>query len=151
MRRDGVQSQVYYDDTNRGKIQYRGRAQQIIDFSGMRFGNITPTDLDGLIEKGNKAFIFYEYKLSNVEMPQGQSLALTRIVDGLSTAGKSAVLFLCRHEEYNPEKDIPADKAIVERIYWNNQWFSGRGLTAREQTDRFLRWVRVNSLGGEEH
>ena len=131
---------VNYDDDNRGKIQNRERAKQIIDFSGMRFGNITPTDLDGLIEKGNKAFVFYEYKLPDAEMPSGQKLALMRIVDGLSEAGKYAVLFLCRHKQYNTEEDVKADKAIVEAIYWKNQWRKGSNLTVKELTDKFLKW-----------
>ena len=132
---------VNYDDDNRGRIQNRERAKQIIDFSGMRFGNITPTDLDGLIEKGNKAFVFYEYKLPDAEMPSGQKLALMRIVDGLSEAGKYAVLFLCRHKEYNPEADVKAYKAVVEAIYWKSQWRKGSNLTVRELTDKFLKWV----------
>ncbi|MBR1436894.1 MAG: hypothetical protein IJ587_00015 [Synergistaceae bacterium] len=140
---------MIYADNNRGKIQNRERGRQIIDFSKIRYGNITPTDLDGFFEQGNKIFVFYEYKLPDVEMPRGQRLALMRIVDGLSTAGKSAVLFLCRHEAYNPEVDIQADKAIVEKIYWNNQWFLGKGLTAKEQTDKFIQWA--NSLGSDKH
>lgn len=33
-----------YTDDNRGAIQFRERRKQIIDFSGLRVGNITPTD-----------------------------------------------------------------------------------------------------------
>jgi hypothetical protein len=60
-----------YDSLNRGKIQYRERARQIIDFSGIRYDNITPTDIDGFFEKADKAFVFYEYKLEGCEMPHG--------------------------------------------------------------------------------
>ena len=134
-----------YTDDNRGKIHNRERGKQIIDYSRIRYGNITPTDLDGDFEKGNKIFIFYEYKLPNVEMPRGQELALTRIVDGLSTAGKSAVLFLCRHEEYDTNKDIAADRAIVDRIYLNNRWYKGNGYTVKELTNRFINWAETLS------
>ncbi len=130
-----------YTDANRGKIHNRKRGRQIIDFSGIRYGNITPTDLDGFFEKENRIFVFYEYKLPNVERPKGQEVALTRIVDGLSAAGKSAVLFLCRHDAYNPDEDIQADKAIVEKLYWNNRWHTGKGLTVKEQTDSFMQWA----------
>lgn len=132
---------VRYTDANRGKIHNRERGRQIIDFSGIRYGNITPTDLDGFFEKENRIFVFYEYKLPNAEMPRGQEIALTRVVDGLSAAGKSAVLFLCRHEVYDPEIDIKADKAIVEKLYWNSRWYTGKGLTVKEQTDRFINWA----------
>jgi hypothetical protein len=42
----------------RGVIQNVGRKQQINDFSELRFGNITPTDMDGCIEYKDKAYIF---------------------------------------------------------------------------------------------
>lgn len=138
-----------YEDNNRGKIQNKERAKQIIDFSGVRYGNITPTDVDGYFEKANKAFVFYEYKLSGAEMPKGQELALTRIVDGLSTAGKEAVLFLCQHNEFNPENDIEAANALVEKIYWRGKWHEGSGLTVKQQTDRFMNFVF--SLGEVKH
>ncbi|MBQ6665809.1 MAG: hypothetical protein IJM68_09510, partial [Synergistaceae bacterium] len=81
--------------------------------------------------------------------PRGQSLALTRIVDGLSTAGKDAVLFLCRHEEKNPNKDIIASNALVEKIYWQGKWHEGSGLTVKQHTDKFMNWVF--SLGEKEY
>ncbi len=137
-----------YEDNNRGKIQNKERAKQLIDFSGIRYGNITPTDIDGYFEKADKAFVFYEYKLSGAEIPKGQSLALMRIVDGLSTAGKDAVLFLCRHEEENPNNEIRASGALVEKIYWHGKWHEGSGLTVKQQTDKFMNWVF--SLGEEE-
>ena len=129
-----------YDDSNRGKIQNRERARQIIDFSGLRYNNITPTDLDGFFEKGNRVFVFYEYKLPGAEMPHGQKMAMMRLVDGLTKAGKLAALFLCRHNEYNPLSDVKAAQATVEAIYWSKNWHKGHNLTVKEQTDRFLRW-----------
>ena len=121
VQKAGVLLSMTYDDANRGKIQNRLRSQQIIDFSGIRYKNITPTDIDGFFEKAGKAFVFYEYKLQGAEIPKGQELALTRIVDGLSVAGKTAVLFICRHNEINPVNDIKAANAIVEKIYWQGK------------------------------
>lgn len=132
-----------YDDENRGKIQNRLRSQQIIDFSGIRYKNITPTDIDGFFEKAGKAFVFYEYKLQGAEIPKGQELALTRIIDGLSTAGKTAVLFICRHNEINPVNDIKAANAIVEKIYWQGKWHKGKNKTVKEHTDKFMNWIET--------
>lgn len=134
-----------YTDDNRGKIHNRERGKQIIDYSGMRKDNITPTDIDGYLEKGDKIFILYEYKLPDVEMPRGQRLALMRMINGLSKAGKSAVLFLCRHEQYDPNKDIAGDLAIVDGIYLNNRWYKGNGYTVKELTDRFINWAETLS------
>ena len=63
---------------------------------------------------------------------------MTQIIDGLSTAGKLAVLFVFRPEENNIESDIQADKGIVEKIYLNNRWYKGNGYTVKELTDRFI-------------
>jgi len=41
---------MLYTDDNRGTIQNRERARQIIDFHGLRIRNITPTDIDGFIK-----------------------------------------------------------------------------------------------------
>ena len=46
----------------RGKIGNRRRALQIRDFTGLRWGNITPTDIDALIDFGDKVFVFIEVK-----------------------------------------------------------------------------------------
>lgn len=134
-------SAMKYTDQNRGKIQNRERARQIIDFSGIRYGNITPTDIDGFFEKAGRAFVFYEYKLVGNDMPYGQKIALERIVDAISTANKEAVLFVCRHCNDDPRDDIEASKAVVEKIYWHGDWWDGTGKTVKRQTDDFMDYV----------
>ena len=34
---------MYYEESNRGKNQFHERANQEIDFSGIKYGRITPT------------------------------------------------------------------------------------------------------------
>lgn len=135
-----------YTSGNRGRIQLRDRARQIVDFSGLRYGKITPTDLDGLIEFQNKAFILYEYKYQNADMPPGQKLALTRLIDCLNLS-KPSVLFLCRHEIADCESDIPGARIIVAKRYYRGKWRDGDGRTAREYTDTFLDWVNAQARG----
>lgn len=48
-----------YTNENRGKIQNEEFARRIIDFSGMRYGNITPTDIDGVIEYHDTRVVFF--------------------------------------------------------------------------------------------
>ena len=43
-------------------IQHRERLNQFIDYSGLMFGSIHPTDTDGEIEYHNKAWVFFEIK-----------------------------------------------------------------------------------------
>lgn len=130
-----------YTNENRGKIQNRERARQIIDFSGIRYGNITPTDMDGFFEYHNQAFAFYEFKLIGGEFPRGQRVALQRMVDAITDAQKEAVIFLCRHSAFEPREDISAQDAVVEEIYYRGQWRKGDGRTAKEYTDGFMKWV----------
>lgn len=131
---------IYNDDT-RGVIQNRERARQIIDFSGIRYGNITPTDIDGFFERANEAFVFYEMKYGAAEMPTGQKVALERLVDTLGTANKKAVLFLCRHDVENANTDVNAGKTIVDRVYFNGEWHSVKGKTLKECSDSFMKWA----------
>lgn len=132
---------MIYEDGNRGKYQFADRARQLIRFDDMIFGNITPTDIDGLIEYHNKAFILYEFKHGDAEIPKGQKLALERMVDAFTKSGKKAVAFLCKHSVDNPDKDIRAADAIVKSIYWNGAWHSTNGITVLEQTKNYLKWI----------
>ena len=44
----------------RGVIHNRERGAQIRDYSGLRFGNITPTDIDGFMDFGGRVFVVFE-------------------------------------------------------------------------------------------
>jgi hypothetical protein len=128
------------DNTERGKIRNRDAGKQIIDYSGLRYNNITPTDIDGLIEYKGKAFIFYEFKFNNAPMPLGQRIALTRLVDAIQKGGTPAMLILCSHN--NPaSEDIDAAHATAKAIYWQGAWGDGCGRTVREVTDGFLKYI----------
>ena len=130
-----------YTDENRGIIQNRARTRQIIDFSGIRYGNITPTDIDGFFERANEAFVFYELKYGNAEMPKGQRIALERLVDVARAADKKAVLFLCRHDVEDVNVDVIAENAIVDKIYFNGEWHDAKQKTLKEYSDKFMRWA----------
>lgn len=131
-----------YTSNNRGRIQLRDRARQIVDFSGLRYGKITPTDLDGLIEYQSKAFVFYEYKYRDAKIPDGQRKALTRLVDCLQKAGSPSVLFVCRHAVDDCAEDIQAARVIVDSLYYDGKWRkSKKNRTAKEYTDKFLKWA----------
>lgn len=126
---------------NRSNHQDQERTRQFVDFSGIRYGNIMPSKVDGFIEKGNEAFVFYQVKHADAAIPKGQELALTRMVDVLTSTGKKAVLFLCRHNVDNPEDVIDAADAKVESLYFNGEWTKANGRTLKEMTDRFMEWA----------
>lgn len=122
-------------------IQNRSRAKQLIDFSNLKFGNIYPTDIDGLVEYKNKAIALFELKHGDTEMPEGQRLALRRMIDDSRAAGKQAVLFVCEHHVDDCNVDVDASQAIVRKFYYNGEWYEGHGATLKEKLSSFIKYV----------
>ena len=111
-----------YTNANRGVIQFRDRARQIINFKDIRLGNITPTDCDGEIEFQNKAWVFIEIKYRDAQLPHGQKLALERKVDDMNRAQKSAICFVAEHYIDDTSVDIDAANCIVREFYHRSKW-----------------------------
>jgi hypothetical protein len=106
---------------DRGVIEHRERAKQIVSFAGLRFGNITPTDIDGLIEYKNFCFLLLELKhCSKPDLPYGQRLALERLATSLS---KPTLLLHGIHYTH-PDEDIDAAACDVYRYFWGGEWWA---------------------------
>ncbi len=118
----------------RGVIRNRDRARQIVDFHDLRWGKITPTDIDGLLDFGNKVFVCIEYKYEDAEMGYGQELAFKRLVDALS---KPCILIQATHSQHDPNKDIDGANARVVRVYYKGKWYPSKH-TVRQVIDTFL-------------
>lgn len=103
-------------------IKHPDRAKQVIDYGGMRCGKIMPTDLDGIIEYNDKAYILIEMKHRNASVPRGQRVALERMVNDFTSIGKRACLLLCSHCVDNCNDTIRAENTIVVGIYYNGRW-----------------------------
>lgn len=101
----------------RGRINNRARATQIKDFTGLRWGKITPTDIDGFIDFHNKLFIYIELKYGNATLPNGQRLALERQADAGNKAMIPTYVIVAQHLD---EGDIKVAEAIVIEIYNTN-------------------------------
>lgn len=123
----------------RGVIENRDRRKQIVDFSGMRYGKITPTDIDGVIEYRNRAFIYIELKHRDAPLPRGQELYIERQVDVCRAGGKQAVAIVAEHGVDDTERDVDAASCKVRKIYYDGEWFDD-GLTRslREVVDSFI-------------
>ena len=75
----------------KSKILNPKRMKQLIDFKGLELDNgIYPTDIDGLIEYHDSEYIILEVKHNKAKVPWGQRLALQRMVDDFTKAGKKA-------------------------------------------------------------
>lgn len=125
----------------RGEIVSRNRARQIRDFSGLLFGKITPTDIDGLIEYHGKAYIIIELKLGNAGLPDGQRLALERLADDLTRASKPTLFIVAMHNVINPDDDIDVARAIVAEYRFKGHKGKGHGETVKDLIVRFLEAV----------
>ena len=122
----------------RGTIKNIGRKQQINDFSGLRFGNITPTDIDGIIDYKNKAFIIIEVKYGDAELPYGQRLCVERMVAELS---KPSLAVVAEHDIHDASEPIDVGKCKVREIYLRNEkkWRPPkRSFSVRELCEKFL-------------
>lgn len=120
----------------RGQIFNRTRATQVRDFTGLRWGNITPTDVDGLIDFQNSVFVLFELKRAGAEMPYGQELAIERTA-ALMNKQKPTIAFLAEHQDDGPS--IFAANAIVTSYFWDGGWWDdGRGLSLKVAIDSFL-------------
>jgi beta-xylosidase len=128
----------------RGEIIHTKRAQQINDFSGLLYGKITPTDIDGVIEYKDKAYVLLEVKYGSKDLPYGQRLALQRIVDDAGKAGKIALALVVNHDVEDTDKSVNVAQCDVREIYYSGEkeWRPPNAhLTVREITDKFLSMV----------
>lgn len=123
----------------RGVIRNKEFKRRISDFSGLRYGKITPTDLDLYVEFSGKLFVFVEAKFMNSEMEYGQKLALERLCDGMHrpAEGKHSVLFLVTHCQ--EEGDIDMAKTKVVKYRHGGVWKRPHreGSTLRDGIDAF--------------
>jgi len=125
---------------DRGVIRNHEYAAQIRDFSGLRWGTITPTDIDGCIDWHNRLWVLLEFKHSGAELPFGQRLALERQCDDLQDC-KPTLLVVASHEA-PPEQDIDAANAIVTEYRYKGEWLTRRsGCTVRALLDTFFDWM----------
>lgn len=122
----------------RGVIRNR-RFKQVNDFSGLRYGSITPTDIDGFLDFNDLWFVFLESKYAGSEMPYGQRLALERLVDCIPEP-KKAIGLIAEHH-HREDEDIDVARAMVTEVRYARSWRDERSrtLTVREAIDLFLK------------
>jgi hypothetical protein len=123
----------------RGAVTYKSRARQGRDFRGLCYGQITPTDIDGLIEYHNRCYVIYEAKHVNAPtMSQGQRMALERLCDDLQNAKKEAIVIVCKHNT-PADQEIDFAKCEVESYRRKGQWRQVKqGVTVKRITDSFI-------------
>ena len=101
---------------NRGHIRNLERFKQPCDFHKFRHGNITPTDIDILVELHDKKWFYGEIKEAGVDVPDGQRLVLGRQAIDFRKAGKDVIAFICYHNTTDASIEIPVSEAAVSEI-----------------------------------
>jgi hypothetical protein len=127
------------NDADRGKIRNRECAGQLKDFSGLRFGRITPTDIDGFADFYDKGFIFLEIKYGNAPLSYGQKLAYERLADACEKGGKRTLVIVAHHEIKAPQ-DINVAILPVTLLRLRRRWIVPNvPYTVRSASEAFLK------------
>lgn len=125
-------------------IKHPHRASQVLDFGGMLEPPYAPTDIDGLIEWKDKAYIIIECKYKQKEMSKGQQIAIERMINDFVKAGKRALAIVVEHDEDNIERSVMVADQLVRQVYFDTQrkWREPNYIcTAREVVNDFIKYV----------
>lgn len=127
----------------RGVIKNRSYARQINNFSGLRYGTITPTDLDVCLEFHGKLFIFGEIKYGGAVVPRGQMVFLERLCKAMHQKPLRYCFGVIADHHHAPTEDIDTHDAIVRAIWQNGRFMQPMtpGLTVRAAVDRMVSYV----------
>lgn len=124
----------------RGVIRNRKFAQQLRDFSGLRFGRITPTDIDGFMDFGDRLFVVLEGKHQGSPLHYGQRLALERLVDACHCPPRRVAVALILEHTESADEDVDFGVSLVRAMRWNGAWIpqSHKRITCRTAIERLL-------------
>lgn len=129
------------------RINNPHKMKQLIDFQGLEIdGSIYPTDIDGLIEYKDSEYIIFEVKYGSAEVPTGQKLALKRMVDDFTKAGKQAVAFVCEHTVKDANTPVVAAWCKVREIYYGKEkrWRAPTTeITVRDAVQSFQQYSKL--------
>lgn len=126
-------------------LEHPDRASQLVDLTGINYGNLSPTDVDGFLEIKNKLFIFLEFKNKNAPpIRYGQRTALERVVDALHQSGKVSLAVIGQHNTAHTEIINGAASKALE-VRWQGQWVSLEGdrYTVKDCVNRALEFASL--------
>jgi hypothetical protein len=140
----------------RGVIRNRAFAQQIKDFSGLRFDKITPTDIDGFMDFGDRLFVLIEGKHAGSILQTGQRLALERLVDACHCPPRRVAVCLIVDHFDAATADVDYAGCTVRTMRWNGKWVPPmqKGILLRQAVERLkgysenMQRARLRVVGG---
>ena len=125
----------------RGSYNHSNMARQLLRFDGLGWGNVTPMDVDGLIEWKDKKRVLIEIKMKGVKVLNGERLALERMVNDFSRVGKESVAIIADHMVFDAREDVQVRDCLVREIYHSKEkiWRpTKRMMTVQTLLDSFL-------------
>lgn len=98
------------------------RGRQLLLFDSLNYdNNVSPMDLDGLIEYHNKKRVLLEVKLGQTPVPYGERTALERMVVDFSIAGKEAMAIIAEHNVFDTKEDVLVKDCVVRELYYSKE------------------------------
>ena len=79
-------------------IFHKDRMKQIVDFSNLLVGGYTPTDIDFVMEKNNKWWVFGEVKVQGTPITKGQDILYQRLWDNYFKLKIPCMYILTHHK-----------------------------------------------------
>lgn len=125
----------------RGSYNHTKMGRQLLRFDGLSWGNVTPMDIDGLIEWKDKKRVLIEIKMKGVKVLTGERLALERMADDFANVGKESLVIIADHTVFDAKEDVQVRDCIVREIYYTKEkyWRQTKKLmTVQTLLDYFL-------------
>jgi len=129
-----------------GEIISPERLRQPLIFKGMKRGKLQPTDIDAMFEFQDRAYVFFEVKHLDKDVPFGQRMALERMVKDARKVGKVAVAMVVSHSVDDPREPVDLAECIVREIYYSNSpgwWKATRPIKAGEALESFTKFAGI--------
>lgn len=126
----------------RGLVFNAERAAQLRDYSGLRYGAKTPTDIDGFLDFNDRLFVILELKVQGELLGRGQRLALERLCDSAHVEGRRDAIVIVAEHTTPSQLPIDAARALVREYRYRAAWLpmAMHKLTARGFLDTFIAW-----------
>ncbi len=129
-------------------------ARRLIDFEGMNYGKIRPTDLDVIYEIQNNIYILCEVKYHDWKENRGQDLCFERLCDDLTRAGKKVLgIYAVTHTDfYTTGEKIYLNECIVHKFRLGYEWHNigPKIWTVKEAIDKYFRKHAPHLLEGPD-
>lgn len=110
--------------SERGVIQNRNFKNQVADMSGLRWGNITPTDIDAFLDFGDKMFVLVEGKFGGAAVQHGQMLAIQRLCDAGHCPPRRFSFAIIADHKTPDGQDIDFANMVVRTVRFNGKWIA---------------------------